>query len=777
MRGTALRRGPATWRGETREDVWLRRSVSASALALGMLDIALAAARHPAWSLGILDAGRHIALTSFARYYLLAAGVCLVLVSHGLLRAQRNAWRIATVASAASCAAYLLKHADVGGAAIAAAVGVMLIGARAGFHARSNALLARRSAAVFLIGEGAVLLYGTIGLYWADPVLHRDSSLGGAAGAALRLLLLLPDTIAVRTHHERFVIESVHLAALMVAVTTLAMLIATVAGRPGTAAQRSTVESLLASYATGSLAHFALLDDKNWLIAQDGQAFIPYVVRGTTAVALGDPIGAERSQAAMIQEFLQMCSGNGWTPGFHQLTPEGAQRLAAAGLTVQKIGEEATLDLATWSLEGRPMRSIRSAVRKCERAGHRVMALPHPIDEANLARIKEVSDAWLAEGGHRERTFTLGQFDPQYLRATPVLVVVDDTDTSQAFANILPPYRSSDRTFDLMRRRPGSLNGVMDVLFVALIDRFRADGATGMDLGLAPLSGMEEDKSAAGRLMHLAYTKGDDVFRYAGLRQFKDKWQPRWEPRYVGAPTDAALPKVLAAIARAGELPDLRSPTGRAKAIARAFPFTIGFAVLQLWIMTAGQISPGVHEELLEATGTSWQALAHGQVWRLLTSPLVQSSPGFLWSNIKLLVIVLPLAEWRLGTKRAAAVFFLGDMISSIPTLIALRIAAAVGSTTAARLVDQPDGGTSAGSWALYAAVAWTLPTKWLRYSATGLVVFLLSRAAWQEHRLFDFQHLGSAAGAILLIEVGRRLTKRRKIGQREAVPAIAIAA
>jgi lysylphosphatidylglycerol synthetase-like protein (DUF2156 family) len=84
-----------------------------------------------------------------------------------------------------------------------------------------------------------------------------------------------------------------------------------------------------------------------------------------------------------------------------------------------------------------------------------VVDLPPPIDAGTLAALRVVSDAWLAAGAHRERTFTLGRFDPAYLRDTPVIAVIDSVGGIQAFANVLPAYRSPNASFDLMRRRDG----------------------------------------------------------------------------------------------------------------------------------------------------------------------------------------------------------------------------------------------------------------------------------------------------------------------------------
>ncbi|MDQ3764337.1 MAG: hypothetical protein M3460_23015 [Actinomycetota bacterium] len=58
---------------------------------------------------------------------------------------------------------------------------------------------------------------------------------------------------------------------------------------------------------------------------------------------------------------------------------------------------------------------------------------------------------------------------------------------------------------------------------------------------------------------------------------------------------------------------------------------------------------------------------------------------------IALLAVVLPLAEWRLGSRQTSWVFLLGDWASTIPVLLALKAAAAAGIAAAATAINQRD--------------------------------------------------------------------------------------
>jgi phosphatidylglycerol lysyltransferase len=735
---------------------WMRRLCAGVVLALGAVDLVGAAAVRPVVRAGFLGVDYAVAAVVGARYVLLAAGLAAVLTIRGLLHGKRAAWWVALVASVASLPGHHLHRADPAGMLNAVAAVVVLLAGRRAFVARADPALLRRGVAMLVAGELSVFGYAVVGLYELDEQFRRPTTVVSSVRDALRLLFLLPVAVEPVTRHGRFFIDSVRVAALAVAMLGLTWLVATVVGRPGHRADRVRVAQLLDRYATTALAHFHLLDDKNWVFDAQRRAFVGYTVVGTTAVALGEPVGDPGACREAARQFLQQCELNGWTPAFHQVTGPGRELLADLGLRTLMIGEEAIVDVRTWSIEGRENKSLRSAVRRCERAGYRIVDLPHPVDDATLARLREVSDAWLAGGRHRERTFSLGRFDAAYLRETPIVAVVDAAGAIEAFANVLPAYHGTDGSFDLMRRRPDAVNGVMDYLFVALITRFRDAGLAGMNLGLAPLSGAGTGTGTADRVIRLLYERGAAAFNFAGLRAFKDKWRPRWEPRYLAYRTDTELPKVALAVARAGELPDPRSPLARVLAVLHRFPVSAAFGTLQLWIMAGTALDPRLHTMLLRHFGLAWRDLARGQVWRLVTGPLIQAAPGFVWSNLLLLVVIMPVAEWRLGSRRVPVIFLIGDWISTLPVLIALRLAAAAGIGGAAAIMATRDAGSSSGAWALAAAVLCTLPSGRIRHTALAAMLTGMAVVLAIYRRMFDLQHLLSAAGTIILLHATR---------------------
>lgn len=737
----------------------IRRVAALISLASGATTLVSAATqhhRHP----GFLGVEWAISEVTGGRYMLVISGVTLVVLSRGLLYGKRTAQRLALLTSLVAAAGHHLRGFDLSALGLLASLILVLGLGRQAFSAASDPARARRGWWILVAGEATVLLYGVIGLYLLDNQFRESTTIVDSVTDSVRLLFLLPaSTVAPATRHGAFFIDSVRTASFAIAMAGLVSIVATVVARERPAhGDRLATEVLLDGWATNALAYFFLSDDKSWWFAPDRSAVLAYKVVGSTAIALGEPAGSPEGRLAATRTFLEFCDSNGWTVGFHQVTDEGREMLARAGLRSLKIGENAVIPVPDFDLSGHNRKALRSALRRIERTGCRVVELAQPIDETTMLALRDVSDAWLASGGHRERTFTLGRFDPAYLRSTTVLAVIDDEEQIVAFVNLLPTYRSTIGNFDLMRRRPDAPNGVMEALFVAMIERCRQQGLLGLDLGLAPFANVDDD-SIAGRALRVVYERGGTVFNFEGLRAFKQKWDPVWEPRYVCYESDSDLPTLAAAIARAGELPDPTSLFGRLRGIARRYPVALAITAVEVYLMAATYWDHGLHRQLVRHFAFGWHDLVHLQLWRIVTSPLVPGRPGFAWGNLAVLVPVLFLAEHRFRSKWTAAIFTLGDSISTVAVLVSARLVGALGSHVALKAALQRDGGSSSASWALVAAYAASLSPGRLRNSTVLGLVGVLAIVAVARRDEADVQHLVAAICGAGIVALAYRQT------------------
>jgi phosphatidylglycerol lysyltransferase len=296
-------------------------------------------------------------------------------------------------------------------------------------------------------------------------------------------------------------------------------------------------------------ASLALTGDKRFLISEPRDAFIMYGVAGQSHVAMGDPVGPEARWPELIWQFRQMADRYGNRAVFYEVGHETLHYYLDINMTLLKLGEEARVPLADFSLEGGARKDLRYVHRKMEKKGCRFSVVPAVELPDILDELRAVSDAWLAEKNTREKGFSLGFFDPAYLARFPA-AVVRVSGRIAAFANLWQAADNEEVTVDLMRYRPGSPSGVMDFLFVETMLWSRGAGYRWFNLGMAPLSGMDSGDYAPlwHRIGSLAARFGEHFYNFEGLRRYKEKFDPVWRPLYLASPGGLSLPRILADI-------------------------------------------------------------------------------------------------------------------------------------------------------------------------------------------------------------------------------------
>ncbi len=205
-----------------------------------------------------------------------------------------------------------------------------------------------------------------------------------------------------------------------------------------------------------------------------------------------------------------------------------------AGLTAFRLGEFARVNLAAFSLEGPKRAPLRTALRKGERLGLSIAIVPPEGVADMMDELRDVSNAWLAHHKVREKSFSLGAVEADYVATQPV-AVIRDAGRVIAFATILATKVGDQVAIDLMRVRPDAPNGTMDYLLLELMRHFKAEGVTWFGLGMAPLSGFPESTATSiwNRVGRAVYDHGERFYHFKGLRGFKDKFGPQWQPRYM----------------------------------------------------------------------------------------------------------------------------------------------------------------------------------------------------------------------------------------------------
>jgi phosphatidylglycerol lysyltransferase len=318
-----------------------------------------------------------------------------------------------------------------------------------------------------------------------------------------------------------------------------------------TSTEMAAVEKIVAG-SSQTTANLALLGDKSFLFSARQDAFIMYAVEGRSWISMGDPVGPEEQWPELIWEFREQSDRfGGWTI-FYQVTPEHLPNYLDLGLSLTKLGETARVPLAAFSLEGSHRKGLRYTQRKLYKEGFSLKIIGADQVSGQLDRLKRISDAWLAEKNTQEKGFSLGSFNPDYLRHFDV-AVVEQAGATIAFATLWKGDAGTELSVDLMRYDPASApNGIMDFLFVELMNWGRDQKYQWFDMGMAPLTGIE-DRSLAplwNRLAAFVSRHGGHFYNFQGLRQYKEKFDPVWEPRYLASPSGLILPLILSDLAR-----------------------------------------------------------------------------------------------------------------------------------------------------------------------------------------------------------------------------------
>jgi len=202
-------------------------------------------------------------------------------------------------------------------------------------------------------------------------------------------------------------------------------------------------------------------------------------------------------------------------------------------------------------LDGRSHKAARNILGKLEREGCSFDVVPRETVAALMPELKAISDDWLARKNTREKSFSLGFFDEKYLPRFPHALIRKEGRII-AFANILEAARKQELSIDLMRYAADAPDGAIDFLLFHLLQWGASQGYRAFNFDMAPLAGIQAGVSAPlwHRMAALVYHHSEHFYNFQGLRQYKDKFHPVWEPRYIASPGGLVFPRALAGIAR-----------------------------------------------------------------------------------------------------------------------------------------------------------------------------------------------------------------------------------
>lgn len=494
--------------------------VGAMAALLGAMLVFSGATPAPDGKLDFLQEVFPLPVVEGAHFLASVLGIFLIVAGRGLVHRLDGAWWFAVFILALSIPLALIKALAVGEAVLLAVLLVALLATHRVFNRPASLIHDRLSPGWWLCVTTVIAVELAILFFVYKEVdysheLWWQFEFSATAPRSLRAVL------------------GIGLAAAGIAAWLLT--------RPPTGrmeeASAADVDRAVAILKTQPVADAGLVrtGDKSLMFSADGQAFIMYGKRGRSWVALLDPIGGTpAARQELVWRFVETARTHGGRAVFYQVPADSLGHYADAGLFAFKLGEEARIRLADFDLKGSRRSSLRNALNKAERDGIVFEMVPADGVPAILADLQGVSDAWLDEHSVREKSFSLGAFSADYVVQTPVAVLKREGRVI-AFANLFTTDLGHEATVDLMRFHPSAPNGAMEVLFARILLHFKEAGTTWFSLGMAPLAGLSENPVAPlwHRVGRAAFDHGEAFYNFHGLRAFKNKFDPVWEPRYM----------------------------------------------------------------------------------------------------------------------------------------------------------------------------------------------------------------------------------------------------
>lgn len=513
-----------------------RRRTAYLTVAVGCLGLVSAAARPLRAHLADLFVLVPTPIPQVAAVALVYVSLALLFSARGLRRGSRLAWMVVSGLLAVSAVLHLMKGIDVAQAVVAAGAATWLLAQHRAFPCLPSRSTVIRAVVVAAGGTVSILAVSILvvaqaGGFRAADIDETTDVLADRLGGDH----LLPVDIAGRFAHAAFLAILVGCAGLLLWLLLSPRVLPPLTGDRHRRA-RERARDVVARHGGGTLDYFALRDDKQWFFV--GQSLVAYTVRAGVCLVAPDPIGppAEREQTWV--EFMVYAERSGWTVTILGAAAAWVPIYEATGLNAICMGEEAIVDSASFTLEGRAARSLRQAHARVGRAGYTATfhdpATADPVARAGLGLLVAQSRRGDAERGF---AMTLSRlFDPADT-GLMVSVARDDTGTPQAFAQWVPAAGINGWSLDVMRRNTQEdlPNGIMDFLIIETLRHVRNQGGGGVSLNFAMFRSVltNEDDRRWVRTLRAVLEKASGRESFESLGRFNQKFMPNWVPRYL----------------------------------------------------------------------------------------------------------------------------------------------------------------------------------------------------------------------------------------------------
>jgi lysyl-tRNA synthetase, class II len=490
------------------------------------------------------------------------AAVALLVAARGLVRRRRRAWQVAVIVAAISTSLHVLGGITHGTLA-SAVILTLLVARRHDFDRPGDA--ATRRIALQRIGLSLALICSyALGALWINRLdADQPFTLRFALGETARGLLGLQAAGSphlVGAFGDWFPLSLLLLGTLMTVWVVAGWLAPWRHRVRQEQREREVAAALVQAWGVDTLAPFVLRADKSYFFAADEEAFLAYRVVGGVAIVSGDPIGPPERFDELLQRFVALAHECDWRVAILGASERWLPLYTRHGLHALYHGDEAIVDVARFSLDGRAIRKVRQSVHRLERAGFKARVLrPSELDRDVRDELEEVARTWRGDEPERgfvmalDRLFRLGDGEAVFV------VGFDDEEHVAGFLHFAISSVGRALSLSSMPRLRDSPNGFNEWLICETIAWAREHGYDEVSLNFAPFAALlapEAELSGLQEVQRRALLTLKGHFQLDNLLLFNRKFGPRWERRFVVYERRRDLPRVgVAALAAEAYLP------------------------------------------------------------------------------------------------------------------------------------------------------------------------------------------------------------------------------
>ena len=533
---------------------WIPGTAAFLTLVIGVTDIV--SVFRPGWPHRLHNVRAYVpgTLTNVTRSADVIIGLLLLLLAHGLRRRKRRAWQAVTGLLAFDIGIHFFHSRRVTTAVIALVVIVALLYFRDEFYAEGDQRNRWRALWVFCwlivadIAIGLTYIGFAHGLASDYSLWQRTQEVVYGLVGVSGQIQWVPDT-----RGDAFVVLTGALGLFTLVVTVYLFLRpAEPRARLGSA-DADRVRELLGKYGDrDSLGYFALRNDKSVIWSPTGKACVCYRVVSGVMLASGDPLGDPEAWPGAISPFLDEAARHAWAPAVMGCSELGAEVWCReGGLTALELGDEAIVEVASFSLSGRNMRNVRQMVSRVSRGGYvaeirRIRDIPRE----ELDSIVRAADSWRGSQTERGFSMALGRIGVKGDEDC-VLITAKQDGVVRAVLQLVP-WGSDGLSLDLMRRDRNAQPGLNDFLITETIKAAPALGIKRISLNFAVFRAALErgERIGAGPVLR-AWRKllifMSRWFQIESLYKFNAKFSPEWQPRFFVFTSTKDAPRIALA--------------------------------------------------------------------------------------------------------------------------------------------------------------------------------------------------------------------------------------